>query len=58
MQIFISGTLSDYDNFVKANGDYVKGTLKLDESQTEFKMRLLTLISLVEKSPVRMNGVD
>jgi hypothetical protein len=52
LTIFVEGQLSDYKSFVAQNPTFVKEQLKVDEDLLEKKIKMLTLISLAEKSQV------
>uniref|UniRef100_A0A1I7TDZ2 PCI domain-containing protein n=1 Tax=Caenorhabditis tropicalis TaxID=1561998 RepID=A0A1I7TDZ2_9PELO len=49
LELFISGTLKDYQNFVAKNPKFVTEHLKVDETILLKKIRLLTLMSLAEE---------
>ncbi|CAD6199391.1 unnamed protein product [Caenorhabditis auriculariae] len=48
LELFISGTLKDYQAFVKKNPNFVKESLRVDETILLKKIRLLTLMSVAE----------
>lgn len=50
--LFSNGLLADFHAFLKANPGYVKQELGVEEAVLEKKMKMLSLISLAEKSPV------
>ncbi|CAJ0962817.1 unnamed protein product, partial [Mesorhabditis belari] len=50
--LFTSGTLKDYQSFVKKNPKFVQEKLKVAEEILVKKMRLLTLMSIAEKNQV------
>lgn len=52
LNLFISGTLKDYQAFVKRNPTFVSEKLRVNEDILVKKMRLLTLMSIAEKNPV------
>ncbi|WKY08521.1 hypothetical protein Q1695_007780 [Nippostrongylus brasiliensis] len=52
LELFISGTLKDYRNFVKAHPEFVGDKLKVDEAVLLKKIRLLTLMSIAENNNV------
>lgn len=49
LELFISGTLKDYQEFVAKNPKFVTEHLKVDETILLKKIRLLTLMSLAEE---------
>ncbi|CCD68723.1 COP9/Signalosome and eIF3 complex-shared subunit 1 [Caenorhabditis elegans] len=49
LELFISGTLKDYKEFVAKNPKFVTEHLKVDETILLKKIRLLTLMSLAEE---------
>lgn len=53
LKLFAEGTLTDYRQFVDKNQTFVKDSLRVDEATLIKKMRLLTLMSMAEKSTVR-----
>ncbi|WKX89007.1 hypothetical protein Q1695_008564 [Nippostrongylus brasiliensis] len=52
LELFISGTLKDYLNFVKARPEFVGDKLKVDEAVLLKKIRLPTLMSIAENNNV------
>ncbi|CAD5220728.1 unnamed protein product [Bursaphelenchus okinawaensis] len=50
LQLFSTGTWSQYKQFVQSNPDFVKSHLKADEKVLEKKIKTLSLISLAEKN--------
>lgn len=48
LQIFVSGSLRDYEKFYSSNKTYVDSTLKLSHENLSKKIRVLTLITLCE----------
>jgi hypothetical protein len=48
LDICVSGTLTQYEAFTKANPTFVKTTIKADEAVMRHKMQVITLISIAE----------
>ncbi|CAB3406365.1 unnamed protein product [Caenorhabditis bovis] len=49
LELFVSGTLKDYQEFVKKNPTFISEHLRVDEAVLIKKIRLLTLMSLAEE---------
>lgn len=50
LKIFSSGTLSDFQNFVKSHPNFIKNELKYEEAPLIKKIKILTMITLAEKN--------
>lgn len=52
LKLFAEGTLADYRQFVAKHPGFVRDVLRVDDDTLVRKMRLLTLMSMAEKSSV------
>lgn len=54
LKLFSEGTLGDYRAFVSKHPNFVRDKLQVDEAVLIKKIRLLTLMSMAEKSNVSL----
>lgn len=56
LELFVSGTLKDYQAFVAKNPKFVSEHLRVDDTILLKKIRLLTLMSLAEEKNVSFHS--